>query len=174
MVQAVCIFAAASRWPLPLEYLKCNRLQITKWHHKGDARDRAKLGSMGIIHHARLINMIIIIIRRKHINMISNASHANLQGSEKRQEFTTTQTSRTRNWELATDISGHSFADVQRQQHPNTQTVLLPAQHRCHSSISCMPRYICHKGGAACKCACPPYQAIIESKKPIHLTNQTL
>ena len=31
------------------------RLQITKWPHKGGARNGAKLGSMGIIHHARLI-----------------------------------------------------------------------------------------------------------------------
>ena len=48
-----------------------NRLQITKWPHKGGARNGAKLGSMGIIHHARLIN-IIIIVRRKRINLITN------------------------------------------------------------------------------------------------------
>ena len=36
-----------------------NRLQITKWPHKGGARNGAKLGSMGIIHHARLINILI-------------------------------------------------------------------------------------------------------------------
>ena len=47
------------------------RLQITKWPHKGGARNGAKLGSMGIIHHARLIN-IIIIVRRKRINLITN------------------------------------------------------------------------------------------------------
>ena len=47
------------------------RLQITKWPHKGGARNGAKLGSMGIIHHARLIN-IIIIVRRKRINLINN------------------------------------------------------------------------------------------------------
>ena len=35
------------------------RLQITKWPHKGGARNGAKLGSMGIIHHARLIDIII-------------------------------------------------------------------------------------------------------------------
>ena len=35
------------------------RLQITKWTHKGGAPNGAKLGSMGIIHHARLINIII-------------------------------------------------------------------------------------------------------------------
>ena len=50
---------------------RSNRLQITKWPHKGGARNGAKLGSMCIIHHARLIN-IIIIVRRKRINLITN------------------------------------------------------------------------------------------------------
>ena len=47
------------------------QLQIIKWPHKGGARDGARLGSMGIIHHARLINMIIIIIRRKRIRALT-------------------------------------------------------------------------------------------------------
>ena len=55
----------------PLSIRKDYRLQITKWPHKGGARNGAKLGSMGIIHHARLIN-IIIIVRRKRINLITN------------------------------------------------------------------------------------------------------
>ena len=55
-----------------------NRLQITKWPHKGGARNGAKLGSMGIIHHARLIN-IIIIVRRKRINLINKKTNKNLR-----------------------------------------------------------------------------------------------
>ena len=50
--------------PTPSVLTTDYRLQITKWPHKWGARDGAKLGSMGISHHARLINMIIIIIRR--------------------------------------------------------------------------------------------------------------
>ena len=43
--------------PVALSSPASHRIQITKWPHKGGARDGAKLGSMGTIHHAKLINM---------------------------------------------------------------------------------------------------------------------
>ena len=67
----VATAAVAFAWLLTAYGATFNRLQITKWPHKGGARNGAKLGSMGIIHHARLIN-IIIIVRRKRINLITN------------------------------------------------------------------------------------------------------
>ena len=56
--QAYCWFQKGAAEPASGRYCPTYyRLQITKWPHKGGARDGAKLGSMGIIHHAKLIRI---------------------------------------------------------------------------------------------------------------------